>query len=242
MKDYKQVVKERFDEEAEDTPSMYDADQPIGRYTRLKLFKELSNFLKDYTKSNGDLSDKKLLDVGCGSGGMLSYFHSNGFDNKHLTGIDLSQGRIEKAKKTYPELRFLAQDAVSLNPEEKYDVITTFDLLSHISTEAEILKILGNLKGLLQKDGTFLWYDIFSKDHYDSPANADSWGFSAEQMKDLAAKAGFKVEKQVPIFKLFFNKYHSVYQARRVSPKMLSVLEKVIPGSPGNLMMVFSKK
>lgn len=40
--------------------------------------------------------EAKVLDAGCGTGGMLNYLHANGFSN--ITGFDLSSDAIEHAK------------------------------------------------------------------------------------------------------------------------------------------------
>lgn len=41
--------------------------------------------------------EAKILDAGCGTGGMLTYLHNDGFTN--ITGFDLSSDAIAHAKK-----------------------------------------------------------------------------------------------------------------------------------------------
>ena len=100
---------------------------------------------------------------------------------------------------------------------------------------------MNQINKYLEKDGVFMWYDIYSKDHFNPKPNADSWGFSEKQMVELSSECGLKKTASYPLFKLFLGKYHSLYQAKRFSPKMLTFLEKMIPGSPGNIMMIFEK-
>ena len=45
-----------------------------------------------------ELLDKKILDVGCGSGGVLRDFIKYGALPENLYGIDLLEDRIERAK------------------------------------------------------------------------------------------------------------------------------------------------
>ena len=60
-------------------------------------------------------------------------------------------------------------------------------------------------------------------------------------MINLAQKAGFELVYYRPFFKLFFNKYHSVYQVKRFPPIMVRIMEKILPGSPGNMLMILRK-
>ena len=52
------------------------------------------------------LSDRKILDIGCGSGGFLREFVKYGANPKNLYGIDLLEERIEKARELNPNIDF----------------------------------------------------------------------------------------------------------------------------------------
>jgi len=243
MKDYQNVVEARFDNEKEGELSIYSPNHPIGKYSRKYLFKGIDTFLEWYLKERDSVSDKMIADFGCGSGEMLKLLIDKGFPAEKATGVDLSSLRINKAIKTYPDLNFICGDALKIELEQsQFDLITSFDLFSHIKSEEEIVNGLINLKNHLIDEGLFFWYDIYSKDHFNSPSNIDSWGFSKDQMIELAAKSGFELVYYKPFFKLFFNRFHSIYQVKRFSPIIVLFLEKLIPGSPGNMLLVFKKK
>lgn len=239
MKDYHEVVEKRYNTESEN--SIYAPDKPIGKYTRSRIFPCLRNLLKNNVSSKEDYSGKSLLDVGCGNGGMISFFSDTGFEQKNITGIDLSETRIEKAKSLVPHANFLVENGLSFKLDKDFDVITSFDMFSHIITEAEIVKGLKNIREHLADDGVFLWYDIFSKDHFSSPSATESWGYSIEQMQKLGEKSGFVRIDQKTLFKVFFGKYNSVYQVRRFPVWLVKLMEKLLPGTPGNVAMVFRK-
>lgn len=242
MKDYNAVVNERFDLEKETTSSIYAAHHPIGKYSREVLFSGLHKFLIEYFHQKKNLSEIKLLDVGCGKGGMIEYFISQGFSAQNCYGVDLSAARISAAQQQLPDVNFICGDALHQQfSSHRFDLITSFDLYSHIAKENEIIAGLKNVSKSLASNGVFLWYDIYSKDHFNAPQNVDSWGFNKHQMIQLAQNAGFEVISTFSFFKKFFGRYHSIYQAHRIPAPLLKLLEKVLPGTPGNIMLILKK-
>lgn len=245
MKNYQEVVNTRYNKETDEElkQSIYSKSHPIGKYSRETIFKGLKDFIAWFSKAYGLPASKKVLDIGCGSGEILSFFSENGFSAQKMTGIDLSEVRINRAKKEFPQITFATGDLLNLDLDERsFDLITSFDIISHFSTRDEILKALANTRDHLDDDGLFLWYDIYSKDHFITQKNSESSGFSKIQMEEFGKESGFEVIYSRSFFKLFFNRYHSIYQATRVPSTVLRTLETILPGSPGNIMMVMKKK
>lgn len=242
MKNYQDVVTNRFDKENDPGHSIYSPDHPTGKYIREVLYNGLEEFLVYYSKKNGALGSKNLLDIGCGDGGMLAYFISKGFSPHNVTGIDLSKTRIDRAKKQHPSVSFIQGDALSFNiTQRRFDLITAFDLFSHLTTKDQIIRGLSNVHRHLEDNGLFLWYDIYSKDHFTPAKDADSWGFNKKQMMALSKEAGFEVVSYKSFFKNFFNRFHSIYQVHRLSAPVVKLLEMILPGMPGNAMLILGK-
>jgi len=242
MQNYHDVVNNRFNKEGDVSNSIYSPTHPIGKYIRKILFKGLTNFLNKYSYENSGLNNKRLLDVGCGDGGMVDFFISKGFLPHNTVGVDLSETRINRAKRNSNGTTFMVADILKLNlNEQKFDVITSFDLFSHLKSKEQIIKGLTNVNNHLDENGIFLWYDIHSKDHFAASDNVESWGFNKEQMISFSKESGFEYVYCQTFFKNFFNKYQSIYQVKRLTPYVVSILEMLLPGIPGNIMIIFKK-
>ncbi|MBC8768837.1 methyltransferase domain-containing protein [Arenibacter sp. BSSL-BM3] len=83
-----------------------------------------------------------ILDMGCGDGAMLrevaSYFKGRSFD-LNLIGIDLNSRSIQLAKensKEYPNIRFLEQDILALEPNKlQCDILLCTLTMHHFDSE-----------------------------------------------------------------------------------------------------------
>lgn len=91
----------------------------------------------------------RLLDIGCGYGVFLSqaekYFKTY--------GIDASEFVINKAKKVAVNTVFYTGDFLEIKFDKKFDVITAFDALEHIS---DLKKALNKIDSLLIDKGIFI--------------------------------------------------------------------------------------
>lgn len=96
---------------------------------------------------------KKVLDIACGEGygvNLLAQYAS------HVTGIDIDNGTIQKAKKKYQKenLTFLAGSALQLPAENhSFDIITCFETLEHLTEHDRLLR---ELKRVLVPGGILL--------------------------------------------------------------------------------------
>jgi 2-polyprenyl-3-methyl-5-hydroxy-6-metoxy-1,4-benzoquinol methylase len=92
---------------------------------------------------------KRVLDYGCGSG-YGSQMLSNLADK--VIGVDVSSEAIEFAKKKYFSNNIIFKDISELD-DEKFDVITSFQVIEHVTDDKEYIK---KLKNLLNPDGYLL--------------------------------------------------------------------------------------
>ena len=91
-----------------------------------------------------DLSQKRILDIGFGTGEILKKF-SNAF------GIDIKYNLVSRAKKYQPQNEFAVGEAGSL-PFMKniFDIVIATEVLEHVDDEA---KMISEIIRVLSKDG-----------------------------------------------------------------------------------------
>jgi 2-polyprenyl-3-methyl-5-hydroxy-6-metoxy-1,4-benzoquinol methylase/glycosyltransferase involved in cell wall biosynthesis len=95
--------------------------------------------------------DRRLLDVGCGSGWLSEYFARLGYD---VTGVDISPDLVEVARERVARVpygadhetplrcRFLVHDVEGAPLEEQFDAVVCYDSLHHFEDERAVLKNL----------------------------------------------------------------------------------------------------
>ncbi len=126
----------RFGKAASDDRLAYHQYQTqIGDYY-------LQHFVRPYAKG------KKILDIGCGEGGVLTPFEKEGY---HCTGLEYSLDRVRYAReKGSSNINFIQGNIEEFSSEEQYDVILMLDVIEHLHKK---LSALQNIKRMLSEEG-----------------------------------------------------------------------------------------
>jgi ubiquinone/menaquinone biosynthesis C-methylase UbiE len=104
---------------------------------------------KIYAAVGDSLTNKKLLDVGCGFGEDMAYFQQKGAE---VHGIELSKTMIKIAEREYPSLGNISlQDFHQTNFSDNYFDIITSRYTVHYSTDLK--KALVEFHRILKPDG-----------------------------------------------------------------------------------------
>lgn len=160
-----------------------------------------------------------VLEVGCGTGELL-----NAINPKNGLGVDFSEKMIEIAKKQFPNLKFIVQDAENLCINEQFDYIIMSDLLSTINDVQllfeNIKKVSSSKTKIIISNYNYLWEPILKLGELiglKAKTPMTNW-LSLKDIENLLDLEGFeiiKVERKillpvyVPLISWFLNKFIS---------------------------------
>lgn len=138
------------------------------------------------------LEDKKILDVGCGVGGVLRDFIKYGAKPENLYGVDLLQDRIERAKYLSPNINFICCNAENLTYSDGFfDIVMQFTMFTSIFDDSMKRNIAKEMLRVLKNDGIILWYDFI----YNNPKNPDVKGIKKKEIISLFPNCEFEFNK-----------------------------------------------
>lgn len=98
-------------------------------------------------------SSSKILDYGCGMGGVSQLFYDK--YNCTVDGVEISENELRKAKIAFGEnkdLNFLLLDEFSF-PENHYDLVFSSQVIEHVHNPGNYLS---KINGMLKNDGYLL--------------------------------------------------------------------------------------
>lgn len=87
-------------------------------------------------------TDLKILDAGCGAGWLCERLTPYG----EVTGVDLADEVIARARQRLPEVSFIAGDLMTLDLGSRtFDVVVSLEVLSHVADQAAFIDKLATL-------------------------------------------------------------------------------------------------
>ncbi len=107
-----------------------------------------------YLKARGIPLEGKLLDIGCGVGRNASWLAKQGFD---VTGIDVSEVAITKAKDGSPDVNYAVCDVSNglSFPDESFDYVIDI-LVSQLFTKEDFNRYVKEVMRILKNNGRLL--------------------------------------------------------------------------------------
>ena len=108
-----------------------------------------------------DLSNLKILDVGCGYGYWLRYLVEFGASPENLVGIDLSAHRIEVAKQKNPAICWREHNIAALPfPRESFDIVMQSVVFSSILDAEMRTSCAAEMYRVTKAGGMIFWKDL----------------------------------------------------------------------------------
>jgi len=130
-----------------------------------------------------DLSEKKILEIGCGNGYWLQEFLKWGAQAENLIGTDILPERLLQAKK-YCSAGVTVEYANGLAlpyADETFDVILQSTVFTSILDHTIKEKMAREMMRVLRRNGHIIWYDF----HMNNPRNSDVKGIKMSEIEKL---------------------------------------------------------
>ena len=129
------------------------------------------------------VSDKRLLEIGCGAGDNLLQFIRLGFQPRNLVGNELLEERAFNARQILPPaVRIIVGDAAELRfADNLFDVVYQSTVFSSILDKSFQVRLANRLWDWIRPGGGLLWYDFV----VDNPRNPDVRGLPVNRIREL---------------------------------------------------------
>ena len=102
----------------------------------------------------GDTINFSIIDLGCGDGRFFYFLKKNGYFNrvKKIVGVDLSQERLNRAKKHFPEIQTMIADVCNLSKVKNstFDFVISNQVIEHVNND---YKMVREIKRILKNGG-----------------------------------------------------------------------------------------
>ncbi len=128
------------------------------------------------------LDERRVLEVGCGTGRWLRLFSTFGAKREHLAAIDLDEGRLAEAAATLPGADLRAGDAAHLPwADASFDLVFQSTVFTSVLDDAVRQRIASEMRRVLAPGGTIVWYDF----RVDNPRNSQVRGVPRRALRRL---------------------------------------------------------
>jgi SAM-dependent methyltransferase len=148
------------------------------------IVQERDRILRHLLDNSGfsPLGQRRILDIGCGAGGVLADFQKWGARPENLVGIDLLAERIRMAREHFPQISFHQANAEALPfADEVFDLALLFTAVSSILDDEMRQNVAAEARRVLRPGGAIVWYDF----RFNSPFNPNVRGIGRGWIRRL---------------------------------------------------------
>lgn len=139
------------------------------------------------TSGIGSLTNKFILEIGCGRGDVLHELLVHRMDGGNLYGVELLPDRLTDAQMRFPGVHLAAADAQNLPySAQQFDVVVQFTVFSSILDETIKTNIAAEMLRVVKPDGLILWYDFWL-----NPTNPQTKGIRKPEIQELFPNCRF---------------------------------------------------
>lgn len=175
-------------------------------------------------------SQGKILDIGCYCGAFLKISSEMGYISK---GVEPSSWASKKAR-AYSNCEVVNGTIDSLDPSERFDLITAFDVMEHlVDPLSEVAKVNKHLDV-----GGYFIFSTLDFENWAPQLLGEKWPwmmdmhlyyFSISTIEDILAKNGFKLVDVKPYSHIIPMKYFLIKLDAITGGKIISTVSRYFP-------------
>ncbi len=141
--------------------SEYHDEDFLKRYEKLPILNPYVAY-PAILNAMGDISGKRIMDLGCGSGVFSRTMAEKG---GNVIGVDISEEWIEHCRKEHGDvkgLKFMVGDASDLGSFEKesFDFVVMNMVLLNVPSAEKVERIFREVSRILKRDGRLIFSDL----------------------------------------------------------------------------------
>jgi len=173
----------RLRNEYEDRKRRFDGSNVYSLFNRANLFivQQRQREVLSLLQRNGitDLSNLRILEMGCGGGGVLAEYLGFGASPGNLHGVDLLIDRLHHAHNQLPGSGFSNADGQNLPYEaHSFDLVLQFTAISSVLDEKIRCNIFADILRILKPGGMIISYDFWF-----NPINKQTRGLRLNELR-----------------------------------------------------------
>ena len=198
------TVRERFERDAESFDAIYRLERsPFWRWVNTTLRKAVFERYTITFEQAGDVTGKKILDVGCGSGVYSIDFARRGAGR--VVGVDFSGNMLRLARQEAKQhgvadrCDFIQADFLELELDEKFDISIAMGVFDYVPDQVTFLRKMVEVttgKVIVAFPSHSLLREPARRLRYRLSGKGEIYLYSQEDVERIATQAGLR-EKEI---------------------------------------------
>jgi SAM-dependent methyltransferase len=176
--------------------------QTLGQQYNKWMYRIRKVIVKRVIKGSiSELNARDVFDIGSGTGFYIDMWKELGVTR--VSGSDITDVAVLKLRQNYPTYEFFKLDIGQVVlPDHlsarKFDIISAFDVLFHITDDARYRNAILNINRLLNEGGIFLFSENFL--HRDALKSQHQVSRPLDSIERILQGSGFRILDRIPMF------------------------------------------
>ncbi len=204
---YQDKVRQRFERDAQSFDAIYRLERsPFWRWINTTFRKAVFERYTITFEQAGDVTGKKILDVGCGSGIYSVDFARRGA--ARVVGVDFSGNMLELARQeaerhqVADRCEFIQADFLELDLEDKFDISIAMGVFDYVPDQVAFLRKMVALttdKVIVAFPGHSLLREPARRLRYKLAGKGEIYLYGQDDVERIATEAGLRDKEIIRI-------------------------------------------